>query len=214
MDITYLKKMCEVESYIANDNTVYLENYTSERDATMKKMNELLDLKHYTCPVTMEQLWKEIENPHISTGTDDIYNIALRCGTPRTYDHITYVDERELLDRRLTEDNRECIHLERYGHALLGLTCSESCNVDLVIGGKYVFTKECEKGTTLFGKYDTVPLAALSYHMVELVAPPGVVKSVIYGTFMVGDIKDQFVEYYTSSENGTRYTARSGMLVH
>lgn len=153
----------------------------------------------FTCPTTLDQVWKEVEN---IVPTDNLINVnSIRYILPGTiFNNVLHVFSRY----------HDGGHVPRSGDLILGVYCECDGEISIIIGGKSRFSKNCVRGFNMFSKNECVPLLALHYHAVNIISN-NIVTQVVYGSILDRKLLTKLYNFYTTS-NDTMFLVWDGMM--
>lgn len=203
-DVDYL-------SYNGVDETFTLssdeQNDYSDRTKILNDLNKINNNVEFSCLVTLDQLWSEINN--LSGENDSEIKLAqqkaIRSMTSIKYNSILHVFSRT--NTRVSFESP--VQLNRCGDIVLGFRCKEPGPVEIHVGSIYKFTKECKEGLNFLEKDEVIPLLALQYHQVCI--KDFNVSDIVYGNILHDSLVTPLRDFYASSENPTIYRLQHGM---
>lgn len=205
--------MCEVNE--TQQYATFEESSDRIRDNYISSMNESITEKRFTCPSTLEQIWKEIENPVFNENAVKVaYRNSLRNGTHATFDNmleISNVIPRVHID--IPENNTHQILRQPPCVFILGFVCNEECDVDVIIGLNRIFTKRCNKGMNFLTKDEVIPKCIISFQNVDIKTKKGAISEVIIANHIVDySIFKHVADYYQSDDNTSLYLLDHGLV--
>jgi hypothetical protein len=191
--------MTTLDDYLPfdRDDNIYIvtEDVTKQKAESLSIFGEA----SFTCPTTLDQVWKEVEN---FVPTNNLINI----------NSIRYIPLDTILNNVLHVFSRyhDSGHVARSGDLILGVYCECDGEISIVIGGKPRFSKNCVRGFNMFSKSECIPLVALQFHAVNITSN-NIVTQVVYGSILDEKLQIKLCNFYINP-NDTRFLVWDGMM--